>query len=236
MRRDPERTLGAVRAIGYRDVELLWSFGNFGRTVKQVKAALDAEGLAAPSAHIGAELLTEGWARALDDARLLGHALLIVPGLPAASRGTLDGWRQWADRFNDAGRRARDAGVWLAFHNEPDHMTRIAGLVPYDVFVDRLDARYVRLQLDVGNMVMGGGDPLAYLRRYPERYWSFHVKDVVADRTRDTALGQGIIDLRGVLAAIADIAHKPCYVEQEGAADDLGAARADFEYLRRLEF
>ena len=52
MRRDPERTLAAVRAMGYTDVELLWSFGNFGRTPAQVRAALDKEGLRAPSAHI----------------------------------------------------------------------------------------------------------------------------------------------------------------------------------------
>ncbi|PYO64483.1 MAG: hypothetical protein DMD71_13130, partial [Gemmatimonadetes bacterium] len=29
MARDPEGTLAAVRAIGYTDVELLWSLGNF---------------------------------------------------------------------------------------------------------------------------------------------------------------------------------------------------------------
>jgi len=32
MEQDPERTLAAVRAIGYTDVELLWSFNLFGRT------------------------------------------------------------------------------------------------------------------------------------------------------------------------------------------------------------
>ena len=32
MRADPERTLAAVRAMSYDDVELLWSLDNFGRT------------------------------------------------------------------------------------------------------------------------------------------------------------------------------------------------------------
>jgi sugar phosphate isomerase/epimerase len=236
MRRDPERTLADVRAIGYTDVELLWSFGNFNRTPVQVKASLDREGLKAPSAHISADLLGTGWERSLEDARLLQHEYLIVPGLPAATRATLDGWRQWAERFNAAGEVARRAGVWLAFHNEPDHMKPIDGRVPYDLFIERLDPRYVRLQLDVGNMTMGGGDPMTYLRRHARRYWSFHVKDVVADRSHDTALGQGIVDLKGLLGAIPDIDAKPCFVEQEGAADDMAAARGDFEYLSRLEF
>src|SRR5260370_1762808 len=52
MRRDPERTLAALRALGYTDLELIWSCGNFGRTTEQARAALDREGLRAPSAHI----------------------------------------------------------------------------------------------------------------------------------------------------------------------------------------
>src|SRR5213596_1465618 len=65
MARDPERTLAAVRAIGYTDVELLWSFGNFGRTTEQVRAALDKEGLRAPSAHCSPTILLVGWERSL---------------------------------------------------------------------------------------------------------------------------------------------------------------------------
>src|SRR5216117_4432905 len=65
MGRDPERTLAAVRAMGYTDVELLWSFGNFGRTTEQVRAALDREGLRAPSAHISPITLFVGWERSL---------------------------------------------------------------------------------------------------------------------------------------------------------------------------
>ena len=115
-------------------------------------------------------------------------------------------------------------------------MTPIDGMVPYDVFVARTDPSVVRLQLDVGNMVMGGGDPFAYLQRYRDRYWSFHLKDVVADRSRDTELGTGTLDFRRLLAAVPDIDRKPCYVEQEGATDPLASAKRDYEFLGKLEF
>jgi sugar phosphate isomerase/epimerase len=88
----------------------------------------------------------------------------------------------------------------------------------------------------VGNLTMGGGDPLQYLRRFRDRYWSFHIKDVVPDRSRDTALGAGRVDLKAILEAIPEIDRKPCIVEQEGAANDTLAARADFGYLSRLSF
>src|SRR6266516_4399672 len=63
MHKDPDGTLAAVRAMGYTDVELLWSFGNFGRTTEQVRAALDHEGLRAPSEHISPISLFVGWNR-----------------------------------------------------------------------------------------------------------------------------------------------------------------------------
>jgi sugar phosphate isomerase/epimerase len=236
MRRDPERTLAAVRAIGYDAVELLWSFDNFGRTTEQVRASLDHEGLRAPSAHIAPELLTGDWERSLETAKRLRHEYLIVPSLSSETRSSLDAWRQWADRFNAAGARAREAGIWLAFHNEPDHMHPIDGRVPYDLFVARADPNVVRLQLDVGNMVMGGGDPYTYLRRHRDRYWSFHLKDVVAGGSADTELGTGRLDFRRLLSGIPQLERKPCYVEQEGPSDPLASARTDFEYVRRLEF
>jgi len=236
MRRDPERTLAAVRAMGYDDVELLWSLGNFGRTPVQVRAALDREGLRAPSAHVSPAILFVGWERSLDIAHRLGHEYLIVPNFTPDSARSLDDWREWADRFNAAGAVARRAGIWLAFHNEPDHVTPIDGTVPYDLFVARTDPTVVRHQLDVGNMVMGGGDPFTYLQRYRDRYWSFHVKDVLPDRSRDTELGTGVVDFRKLLAGIPDLDRKPCYVEQEEAPDPLASARRNCEFLRKLEF
>jgi sugar phosphate isomerase/epimerase len=234
MARDFDRTLAAVREIGYTDVELLWSFDNWGKSTAEVKAALAREGLKAPSAHIAPITILLGWERRLDAANALGHEYLIVPSLTADTSRTLDDWREWADRFNQAGAVARRHGLWLAFHSEPDHLKPIDGHIPYDIFVERTDPSVVRHQLDVGNMALGGGDPLHYLEKYRDRYWSFHLKDVVADRSRDTELGAGVLDLRRIVAAIPDIARKPCYVEQEGSADSLASARRNFEYLRRL--
>jgi sugar phosphate isomerase/epimerase len=115
-------------------------------------------------------------------------------------------------------------------------MKPIDGKVPYDVFVERLDPSVVRLQLDVGNMVMGGGDPMRYLEKYRDRYWSFHLKDVVPDRSSDTELGRGTFDFKRFLAAVPSVNEKPSYVEQEGASDEVAAARNNFQYLRQLEF
>ncbi len=234
MAKDFDGTLAAVRRIGYTDVELLWSFNNFGKSPAEVKAALQREGLRAPSAHLSPTAILVGWERRLEIARTLGHDYLIVPSLTADTSRTLDDWRDWADKFNAAGAVARRAGIWLAFHNEPDHVKPIDGQIPYDLFLQRTDPSVVRHQLDFGNMALGGGDPMRYLERYRDRYWSFHIKDVVADRSKDTELGTGVLDLRRLISAIQNADTKPCYVEQEGSADPLASARRNFEFLKRL--
>ena len=236
MARDPEGTLAAIRAIGYTDVELLWSFSNFNRTPAQVAAALKSAGLRAPSAHMSAETVFVGWERSLEIAKQLGHEYLFVPDFEDWTKRTIDDWLEWADRFNEKGAVARRAGIWLGFHNEPYHQRPIDGKVPLDAFIDRLDPSVTRLQLDVGNMLMGGGDPMHYLQKYPDRFWSFHLKDTVADRSSDTRLGTGIFDFKRFLAAVPSLNSKPCYVEDESPADELAAARGNFQYLQGLDF
>jgi sugar phosphate isomerase/epimerase len=236
MAADPERTLAAVRAIGYQDVEVLWSFANFGRTPAQVRAALDSTGLRAPSAHMSAAVMLVNWEKSLETAKLLGHQYLFVPVFTPDTEQTLDYWRAWADKFNEAGAVARKYGIWVGFHNEAEHMRKIDGQVPYDILLERMDPSVTRMQLDVGNMTIGGGDPMAYLAKYPDRYWSFHIKDVAPDRKHDTHLGTGIVDFKRLLAAIPNLNEKPIYVEDEESPDELAAARANYNYLRALEF
>ena len=72
--------------------------------------------------------------------------------------------------------------------------------------------------------------------RYRDRYGTFHLKDVLADRSGDVELGHGVFDFKQFLAAVPALNGKPCYVEQENAADELAAARGNFGYLRQLEF
>jgi sugar phosphate isomerase/epimerase len=234
MRKDPERTLAAIRAMGYEDVELLWSFGNFGRTNEQVKAALANTGLKASSAHIAPDILTKDWQKSVDAAVYLGQAYLFVPSLPAETNTSLDGWKKWADIFNAAGAVAQKSGVWLGFHNEPNHQKPIDGVVPFDLFIERTDPKAVRLQLDAGNMRMGGADPMAYLRQHHDRFWSFHVKDVVADNTKDTDLGTGTVDFPALFGLVRDADAKLFVVEQEGSAAPLESAKRNLEYMRAL--
>ena len=236
MRAAPELTLEALAKIGYTDVELLWSFKNFGQSLTELKASLKATGLKAPSAHMAPETILTEWEQRCAEAKELGMTYLTAPSLPSEANKSLEVVKLWANRFNNAGEVARRYGLWIALHNEPNHEKPIMGRKPMDVFLAETDPKFVRFQLDVGNMLMGGGDPLAFLQQYRDRCWSFHLKNVVPDRTKDTELAKGVFDLRALLAAVPQLDKKPCFVEQEGSGAELTSARENYEYLRGLSW
>ena len=237
-RRDLERTLADIAAAGYRDVELLGSFRNFDTAPARVRQILDRNGLRAPSTHVSGSALDD-LERQLDDAQTLGHQYLIVASLPIQGAPTLDDYRRWADRLNEAGRRARTRNVWVGFHNHAGDFTLVDGMVPYDLLVERTEPSLVRMQLDTGNIAMAGRDPLDYMKRFGARYWSFHIKDVPRlGAPSDTDLGKGVIDFRRLLASIDDIDQKLLFVEQETypAGTPLESVRRDYAYISTLEF
>jgi sugar phosphate isomerase/epimerase len=236
-RRDLERTIADIAAIGYKDVELLGSMNNFGMPAAQLRQVLDRNGLRAPSTHVSGNALDD-LERQIDEAEALGHRDIVVASLPIQGERTIDDYNRWADRLNAAGERTLKRGIHIGFHNHANDHTPINGVVPYEVLVTRTEPSIVRLQLDTGNTAMSGSDPLAYMRRFGSRYGSFHIKDVPRlGATHDTELGTGVVDFRTLLASIDRIDEKFLFVEQESyPGAPLESMRKDFAYLSTLEF
>jgi len=236
-RRDLEGTLKNIASAGYNDVELLGSMNNFGMRPAKLRAILDRNNLRAPSTHVGGNALDD-LSRQIGDAQTLGHFYIVVASLPIASPKKLDDYRRWADRLNEAGRKTREQGIWMGFHNHADDFVLIDGQVPYDVFAERTDPTVVRLQLDTGNLAMARREPMDYMKRFGDRYWLFHVKDVPQlGSVADTELGKGIIDFKALLGSIDLIDDKHLFVEQETyPGTPLDSVRRDFAYISRLQF
>jgi len=230
-------TLGDIAAAGYKYVELLMSNNNFNTPAKVVRVMLERHGLQSPSTHIGVNTL-ENFERAVAEADALGHRYFILADLPAEGRSSLAAFREWADRLNRAGEIARKNNLWLAWHDEADDFKTFDGVQGYDALVEKLDPSLVRLQLDTGNAMVGGRDPLDLMNRYGDRYYSFHIKDAPALRApHDVDLGKGTVDLRGILSRVKDIDEKYFYVEQETyEGSPLAAVERDYNYLSKLDF
>lgn len=231
MAQDVERTLQQVAAIGYREVEFA---GYFEHSPTRLREILDATGLAAPSAHVGFDALEgDGWARTLEAANTLGHRYLVAPWIPPEERRSLDDYRRFAGLLEDAGARARHAGLRLAYHNHDFEFEPLEGAVPYDILAGT-DPDLVQLQLDIYWIRKAGGDPLTYFRRHPGRFPSVHVKDMAADGSM-VDVGDGVIDWRRLIAHADTAGIRHYFVEHDQPADPLESIRDSLNHLRGLE-
>ena len=139
---------------------------------------------------------------------------------PATPRLTDEGWARTLDLLETVAAETRAAGARIAFHphagtyiETPDEVDRLASSIAAEV---------LPLCLDVGHYTVGGGDPVDAVRRYGERVTHVHLKDVdpeVLTGLRDgsvagfgagvrrrlfTELGAGVLDLDGILGALAE--------------------------------
>lgn len=225
-----EDTLERVAAIGYREVEFA---GYFGRTPEEIREALDAAGLAAPSAHVGVDAFDD-WRATLDAAAVVGHDWLVVPSLPPEMRATLDDWRRTAERFEAAGEEARDRGIGLAFHNHAEAARPVDGVIPLDLLLQETSAEHVSVQADVYWLLEGGTDPVAFLERWPGRVPSLHLKDRTADGSM-ADVGAGTVDWPAVLRAGLEAGVEHHFVEHDRPPAPFASAEASYRYLSALE-
>jgi len=245
--RDFAGTLEQIAAIGFREIELQWYGGNFGRTPEQLRAAFDRAGLRATSALIHTGAMLVGWERHLAAAKIIGIEHLAVVNITDDERQSLADCHEWADRFNRAGEIARKHGMWVALHNEPQFMvaasgpdgagseTREGGTF-YDEFITRTDPALVTLELDVGNMTRAGYDPVTFLRKHPSRYRLFHLKDVPPQgQDGDRPLGKGRVDFQRILSAVPDRDAAHFFVEHAvDPAAPIDTMRQSYQHLASL--
>lgn len=250
-------TLGRLAALGVRKVELA---GAPDLPAARMRRHFDDAGLACVSGHLPILQMTDAEVdRRLAFAVEVGMTDVVAPmpgfaGLldlePGARlaalmghRLTEDDWKWNADRLNALGPKARAAGLRLGYHNHNLEFADLGdGRRPIELLLARVDPTQAHFQLDVGNTVLGGGDPIALLAAHPGRFRSAHIKDWAAPLSPTTALasppsaafGEGVIEWRAWRAAAAAAGLATSFIERENlpADQEVAAAAQALAYFR----
>jgi sugar phosphate isomerase/epimerase len=212
---DLEGSLERLAAIGLTNVEP-YDLSD----PRRLRAALDAAGLDAPSAH---SRLDEDADAVLEAAATVGVRTVIHPMCEA------ERWEDeaFAETIAAAVTRAEGYGIQVGYHNHwwesGDSLER---------FAERSGAI---LELDAYWAAVGGEDVPALLARLGERVRLLHLKDGPLNRENEQQLplGQGALPVREIVAAAT--AAELGVLEFDAYAGDLfeGIA-AGFEYARGL--
>jgi len=238
-------TLKQLAALGYREVE---AAGFYNHSASEVKDAMQQAGMRCVSSHYGHDALSTQFEETLAFGKELGLEYIVCssPGRknPPTTKGaamTMEDWRWNAEEFNKFGKKIKAAGMKFAYHNHVEEFHAIDGVVPYIELLEHTDPEYVSMEMDCGWVVVGGGNPLELLEKYPTRITMLHVKDFKSGASIESAkaaeLGQGMLDYAPIFAAAAKYGHmKHCFVEQEEFLDvpAMQALKIDADYILAL--
>ena len=244
LERDLPGTLRRIRALGFERVET-YPVANV--SAAQLRAALDAAGLRAVSAHLPWDRIKSDLPGVIADAKTLGVAQF-GPGSINLFDGrgfrnmTLADAEQAGETLKLACRAARRGGLRVFIHTHGNEFARIGDTTPLDR-MSRTAANCFDIEADLTWVKWSGTDPAGFIRRYGARVTSLHLKDITSAAIGKEpgqippenfpSLGRGSIDWAEVMraSAAAGVRH---YIIEDESADPAGQIPHSLAYLASL--
>ncbi len=243
--KDYEGTMRQLKAIGLRRVQANLTMA--GKSSADQRKLYDAMGFTWESIHAGGDALRGNVQATVDEAKSIGiknitcsFPLYPVDRAQIMAGPTLDDWKRNAEAFNKAGEACRKAGLTFAYHNHNLEFRKVGDVVPYDLLLKETDPSLVSMEMDIGWVIAGGADPVAYLTKYPTRYSSLHIKDLKNEgipnfnmKMTSAIIGRGIVDWKKIRVAAHKSKVERAFLEIEEPYDPspLGMVKASFEYM-----
>jgi sugar phosphate isomerase/epimerase len=230
MFKDVRATLEKVAQAGYVNVESAgYNNGKFyNLSPADFKALLDEMKLTPISAHQGT-VTFDNVDQQIADLKTAGFKYFVIPVPPMGTfqvdpttrkMGMKGGARALAETLNTLGKKCKDAGLQLLYHNHDFEFSKDDdGNVILDYLLEHCDKSIVNFQMDLYWVTKAGKDPLDYFMRYPGRFKIWHVKDM-DEQGRFAPVGNGKIDFKRILAKKKLSGMKYYYVEQDACFNE----------------
>jgi sugar phosphate isomerase/epimerase len=186
-RRAPE-TIKAIAQIGYQGVEF-WDYAGTPNvwqsySPRDMRKILDDCGLKCCGMHAKLEALAgDKLQRTIETNKVLGNEYINLVMAPDKMKSE-SGITELAKLLNDASVQCRAQKTVVGYHCHGFDFARIGGRFAWELLFKQLSPE-VNMQLDVGNCLGGGGDPIAMLKEFPGRSWTVHIKEY-NDKTFDS--------------------------------------------------
>jgi sugar phosphate isomerase/epimerase len=161
---------------------------------KQTRKIIEDHGLKCPSAHFDMKELRTKQAQLIDWAKDIGMTQMGTASLGGRAPGgvaTMDAVKQAADEYNRIGEIAAKSGIQQFLHDEGFELSKVDGRLTYEVLLELLDPKLVKMQFQMSAMKTVG-DPVMYFTKYPGRFLSMHLQGVDLNaRPPETGAGRG---------------------------------------------
>ena len=237
--KDPKGILKQVSSFGYKQIESFeGSKGIFwGMSHTDFKKYMDDLGMTIVSSHCNIE---KDFEKKASQAGEIGMKYLISPYIGAQK--TVDDYKKYAEKFNTLGDVCKKNGLRFAYHNHGYTFEPLDGQMPQDILMQNTNPDTVDFQMDIFWVVTPGADPVAWFKKYPNRFRLCHVKDrekTAPAKEGDAScdLGTGSIDYPPILSVAKDNGMEYYIVEQEKYAGStpIKSVETDAAYMKNLK-
>jgi sugar phosphate isomerase/epimerase len=181
-------TIKTLAQIGYHGVEF-WDYSGTPNVYQHYSAAhlrkiLDGNSLKCCGMHVTLEALSgDNLKRTIENNQTLGNIYINLVMAPALMK-TEAGIGELASLLNKTSAECQAQKMVAGYHCHAFDFAKINGRFAWEILFSQLKPE-VNMQLDVGNCLSGGGDPIAMFKEFPGRSWSVHIKEY-QDKTFDS--------------------------------------------------
>lgn len=208
---------------------------------KQTRKIIEDHGLTCPSAHVTLAELRTGQQKVIDWAKEIGMTQIgtaTLNGKVENGVATMDVVKRAADEYNTISEASSKAGLQQFLHDETFEMAKVDGRLVYEVLLELLDPKLVKMQFQMSAM-RTVGDPVMYFSKHPGRFISMHLQGVDLNapmptpggpRPPNVAVGQDSLDWPKIFAAAKAGGLKNYFLEQSWDLTVQGVA-----YLKTLK-
>jgi len=209
--KDLPGTIAKVAKMGYEGVEFA---GYYDYSAKDLRKILDDNGLKCCGTHTQMDTLSkENLQATIEFNQTLGNKYLICPWLKPDDSNPKQTWLKYAARFNEVAEVIKPLGMYVGYHCHAHDFHTIDGEVPWEILFDNTASNVV-MQIDTGNCMDGGGDPIKYLKKYPGRSVTIHLKEHSATN-KNAILGEGDVKWDEVFALCETVGKTQWYIIEE---------------------
>ena len=216
--------LDFAKEQGFVEVEIGLE-SHYGMTAEAMKAALDARGLKPIAAHASLDFLLNQTEKAVAEAKRFGLQYVGVAWAPHKKPLDEQQVLKIAEGFNQAGKKLKEHGLQFFYHNHGFEFQPYKDGTLFDLLVQKTEPDLVKFEMDVLWTIHPGQDPVALLKKYPNRWALMHLKDLRKGITgdfsggtslnNDVALGSGQADYPRILKAAQEVGVKHFFIEDE---------------------
>lgn len=257
---DMEKTLKAVKEMGYDYVEFA---GYFGKSAEEVKALLDKYGLECPSVHQGYGVFLENPEENVEYLKTIGAKYCAVPWMGMENQKGNPDFELAVANIKKVAKLLKDNGIQMLYHNHDFEFEKFEDKYLLDWLYETVGLDLLKPEIDTCWVKYAGEDPCAYLEKYAGHIDVVHLKDFVCkefacgpvyalidnsgkekapkktpeeNEFRFKHVGGGLQNFNEILASAEKAGAEYVIVEQDQwyEDDNLELARKSREYLKSL--